>query len=232
MASTDCGDKTCSLRHQLIKDCYLYVHSNSSDCNIPCHLEGCRKELHHFINCPIWECHFNNSTTTASTTTSTAATTEMPPIPPNPTPLPTSTVSIVLYISLLMNIIFVMSIVGCYAYKKFRVRRGYEQLSQQLTQHIDRRVSLLSNDNRFFSIGSNRDSESNRSGVAGEDAARNLNFQNIPLNNDSTSLALQREAHFEMTRTFSTFRSDPNVQVEPNVQLEITNEIHEQVTTL
>ena len=96
-----------------------------------------------------------------------------------------------------------------------------------------RRVSLLSNDNRFFSIGSNRDSES---GEPSEEAARNLNFQNIPLN-DTTALSCQRQAerqaHFEMTQTFSTFRPPSNVEIEPpNVQLEITSETHELVTSL
>ena len=44
------------------------METNRSDCLIPCTLNGCRKELHHFIDCPIWHC-FDTVTTTTQTTT-------------------------------------------------------------------------------------------------------------------------------------------------------------------
>ena len=149
MTSTDCGDKVCSLRHQFLKDCFLFIHTNSTECNIPCHLEGCRKELHHAMNCPIWDCNPITTTTTSTTTTVTPTTT------PEPIPMPTSSTSILLYISLGLNLALIFVGLIWYAYWKYSRRTTYQPIEEVPM----RRLSLLSNDNRFFSVGS--DSESN-----------------------------------------------------------------------
>lgn len=84
----DCGDKICDVRYQLVPTCIYYVFSNNSNCDIPCNLEGCLKEIRLNFVCPIWQCEEKVTTTTLTplTTTSissttTAATTS--PIPNN-----------------------------------------------------------------------------------------------------------------------------------------------------
>ena len=90
-SAVDCGDKKCTLEHVMSDNCYLYFHTNSSSCNIPCNLEGCRKELHHSILCPIWKCHDVSTTTTASSTSTTTKTTTIVPTTTKTT-LSTSTI--------------------------------------------------------------------------------------------------------------------------------------------
>ena len=69
----DCGTTECFLETQLVQNCIYYLHTNNSNCDIPCKLEGCKTELHHFIMCPIWTCE-DKSTTTSTTSTSTSST--------------------------------------------------------------------------------------------------------------------------------------------------------------
>ena len=80
--------------------CYLYFHTNSTSCNIPCKLEGCRKELHHSILCPIWKCHdvLTTSTSTTMKTTTIVPTTTTTNVPTTTTTIhvpttPTTTIS-------------------------------------------------------------------------------------------------------------------------------------------
>ena len=73
-SDVDCGSKICFLSYQVVENCYLYIHTNSTECEIPCKLKGCRIELHHFVTCPIWHCHDVVVTTTTSTTTTSAST--------------------------------------------------------------------------------------------------------------------------------------------------------------
>ena len=87
-SDVDCGSKICFLTHSVAENCYVYMPSNNSDCDIPCKLKGCKTELHHFIDCPIWRC-FDVITTTAVpliTTTTSPMTTK-----PTTTPKPTTT---------------------------------------------------------------------------------------------------------------------------------------------
>ena len=63
-----CRDKVCFLDFVVVPDCYVYLYTNDTNCDIPCQVSGCQKELHHFISCPIWTC--NDLTTTLSTSTS------------------------------------------------------------------------------------------------------------------------------------------------------------------
>ena len=60
-----CRDKVCFLDFVVVPDCYVYLYTNDTNCDIPCQVSGCQKELHHFISCPIWTC--NDLTTTLST---------------------------------------------------------------------------------------------------------------------------------------------------------------------
>ena len=120
-SDVDCGTKICFLTHKLLDNCYLYVHTNSTLCDIPCNLNGCGRELHHFIDCPIWQCQdyrtttkATTSTTTATTTTAKSTTTTMP----NPTttnfapvtfsPLPPLDHPVYLYSSIAFNILLVL----------------------------------------------------------------------------------------------------------------------------
>jgi hypothetical protein len=62
LTGIDCGDKECFLRHEMKKKCVLFLHTNNTDCEIPCKLDGCDTEVHSFMNCPIWECNlFTNN---------------------------------------------------------------------------------------------------------------------------------------------------------------------------
>ena len=71
----DCGNKTCFLEHIMLPDCYIYLHTNRTSCDIPCQLDGCDRELHHFISCPVWICNPKTTTTTTTTATTTTKTT-------------------------------------------------------------------------------------------------------------------------------------------------------------
>ena len=73
----DCGTKVCYLTHVMLTNCFVYLHTNNTECDIPCNLKGCERELHHFINCPFWQCH-DIPTTTISTTTPKTTTTTNP----------------------------------------------------------------------------------------------------------------------------------------------------------
>lgn len=61
--------------YELRENCLVYLHSNNSNCSIPCKTSGCERELHHYISCPIWSCVPFLTTTTVSTTTNTLTTT-------------------------------------------------------------------------------------------------------------------------------------------------------------
>jgi len=71
----DCGDKQCFLEHHFMQNCLIYVPTNNTECQIPCKLKGCSKEVHHFISCPVWMCLPHTTTTTSTTTTSMTTTT-------------------------------------------------------------------------------------------------------------------------------------------------------------
>ena len=233
MTSTDCGDKICSLRHQFLKDCYLLIHTNKTDCNIPCHLEGCKKELHHFMNCPIWECNSSTTTTTSTSTESTATTTYTTTTSgPTPMPIPISTTSILLYISIGINLVFVLIGLIMFAYRKYCQRAPYQPIQEELP--LRRRVSLLSNDNRFFSVGSESESETNDqrvdtgSGLASNTGAgsgltsntgaipkRSTQFETVNLQSpdDATpSTSLQSHGNSPLPRysNYSTFKPATN----------------------
>jgi hypothetical protein len=82
----DCGDKSCFVEYILLPDCYLYIHEhNDTKCEIPCNLEFCCRELHHYISCPVWHCTSHTTTTTTKTTTTTS------PLSTSTTSVPAST---------------------------------------------------------------------------------------------------------------------------------------------
>jgi hypothetical protein len=93
----DCGSKICFLTYQVIPNCFLYLHNNNTNCEIPCNLQNCTKELHHFITCPVWRCHdlipttTKTTTTTARTTTTSKRTTTSTTTLKTTTALPTTT---------------------------------------------------------------------------------------------------------------------------------------------
>lgn len=241
--SIHCHDKECSLSHQILANCVIFLHTNNSNCNIPCELDGCRKEMHHYMNCPIWNC-IPYTTTTMTTTTSTpyttttmttttstqtttvtdttTTTTEMPFPPICPT---FRTESILLYISFFLNILFVLIIIALviYLYKKMYVR-------QSQNSNRTRRVSLLDNNDHYFSIGSNDANESNSENLPllERNCRRNQNqaSSSIPVNNSPTfeNIALtpnsplsmrnqvaEDQTEFRVRHGFSTYKSNANV---------------------
>lgn len=167
-SAIDCGDKQCSLTHKIMQNCIIYLHTNATDCVIPCKLGGCKTEMHHYINCPTWECN-PYTTTTPSTTTSTMTTTTMTSEPaPSPSPTELDFEKVILYISLGLNLLFVLTIIALGLYiKKCTIR------PRQIIR--SRRLSLLPDDSRYFSLGSDDSNETNTS------------RENIPLLQHQTS---------------------------------------------
>ena len=118
ISSVDCGDKECSINHRFMDRCKIFLHTNVTDCKIPCVLDGCQSEVHHFMNCPVWECH--DYTTTTATTTTTTITTTIPDsstVPPDPVPSNMSIYDIVFYTSLGVNAFFFFALITCITYK-------------------------------------------------------------------------------------------------------------------
>lgn len=204
--SIDCHDKECSLRHQILANCIVYLHTNNSNCNIPCKLDGCEKEMHHYINCPIWNCipyTTTTSTTTSTTLQTTTQTTDTTSTPystdttttpqttsrpsPSPNPCPTfETQSIMLYISILLNIFFVIIVIflSIYIHKK-------KFAPKSKNTHNRRRVSLLDNNDHYFSIASESSHESTT--------------ENLPL--------LDRNPNASMLRNRANLGLTPPVQI-------------------
>jgi hypothetical protein len=58
MGSIDCVDKVCFLTYQLLETCVVYLHPNSSRCEIPCKLDGCQINILNGVECPLWHCNF------------------------------------------------------------------------------------------------------------------------------------------------------------------------------
>ena len=148
----DCGSKICVLTHEVVDNCYLYIHKNGTDCEIPCKLEHCTKELHHFIACPIWHCHDISTTTQTTTTTQKTTTTTSPSTTtsilttttydPNPFtlgPLPPLDHPGYLYGSFALNILFFLVISGMLIAKckKALIRRFRNRNRQGQSQAAD-----------------------------------------------------------------------------------------------
>ena len=158
------------------ENCYLYIHKNNSGCEIPCKLENCVKELHHFIDCPIWTCKdFNPTTTTAQTTTTTTTKTTPPistttPDTPSPfiplIPLPIDQ-PVVIYSSLVLNILLILLLIIIFYYKckkcitrrirNFRNRNARPFVDnlegdQNVETELTNARQIPSNRNRFFSL--------------------------------------------------------------------------------
>lgn len=134
-----------------MQNCEVYLHTNNTDCNVPCKLRGCQKEMHHYINCPIWEC--SKYTTTPIPTTTTEAPTEATTSTTSPKPCPTFEVqNVLLYSSLPLNVIFLFLLI---LLTQFICKRRLSEQNIQRARHdlVTRRTSLLDNDNRYFSIG-------------------------------------------------------------------------------
>ena len=172
-STIDCGQKECLLRHQLLKDCIVYSHKNNTDCMIPCKLDNCEKTFHHFMNCPIWECHSKttttSTTTTEKTTTTSKTTTErtttatpdytttstFSPTTPIPSPVEFH-YSILFFLSIGIHCITLFAICCFCFYRRSRYCRRFRRRRQRSRSN----VPLLPNDHRFFSIGSENDSNS------------------------------------------------------------------------
>lgn len=165
--SIDCGDKQCSLSHRILQNCVIYLHTNNTECAIPCKLDGCKTEMHHYINCPIWECT-SYTTTTMTTTSSTATTTNTPDTtslsPPSPNPTDLDYYSLALYISLGLNALFATIIIVLSLYIK-KTRTWHQQIGRQSVRQ--RRVSLLPNNNRYFTLASEDDDSNDTESTAG-----------------------------------------------------------------
>lgn len=145
----DCGDKQCYVEYRVLSNCYLILETNNTDCQIPCTMNGCDTELHHFIPCPIWSCNPFTTTTSSTTTTSTTERPQPRPVEPTMNPL--------IYTSIVLNIFF-FGIVFAFLIVKFRT-----QITNRFGRGSNRRTENQNdetNPNRFFSIG-NEDNEEN-----------------------------------------------------------------------
>jgi hypothetical protein len=143
----DCGDKECVLEYRVMPDCYLFLETNNTNCQIPCKLEGCETELHHFISCPVWLCEPTTTSTpkTTSSTTSSTSTTQKPrPIDPS------KHMSPLIYVSIVLNILLVGLVMA------FVVVKVRTWITTQITRFRNRNQTTDPEDrhpnpNRFFS---------------------------------------------------------------------------------
>jgi hypothetical protein len=155
-------------------NCYLYFAKKGTDCQIPCKLEPCSRELHHFIDCPVWSCIPTTSTTTTSTTTASTTTTSTTtttiqttatttttakPVPIIPIPIDHPTV---IYSSIAINVVLLFTLIVVFYYKckkctlrRIRNFRNRNERSENARPHL-RIDSVL--DNEIDSILSNANS--------------------------------------------------------------------------
>jgi hypothetical protein len=56
MGSIDCGDKVCYLTYEILESCVVYLPTNSSECQIPCKLHGCKTRILNGVRCALWQC--------------------------------------------------------------------------------------------------------------------------------------------------------------------------------
>ena len=196
----DCGSKICFLSHVMLENCFVFVHNNHTDCEIPCKLENCDKELHHFIACPVWKCHDIQTTTTRPTTTTTfttstkstmtTATTPSLPTPITLSPLPPLDHPGYLYGSFALNILLFLILSGLLIAKckkciirRFRNRRQRSQ-SQPLASDVERPANAANPGNPIVRP---RDTNQRRRPYFGfdtsssEDLNTRSNDENVPL---------------------------------------------------
>ena len=157
----DCGDRQCFLEYKVLPDCFIYLETNNTNCIIPCKLEGCEREFHHFIVCPLWHCEVL-TTSTKSTTSTTASTTSMTTTSFT-TPSSTTTerpsshkMSALIYTSIVFNI-FLFAILFAFVIHKIRARWQRYQLTRPQNSSENERP-LPPDPNQYYSIGSS-DSE-------------------------------------------------------------------------
>jgi hypothetical protein len=189
LGSVECSDKECVLEHKLMQNCIIYLHSNNTNCKIPCDLSGCRTEMHHFMNCPIWQCTFypNTSTTTTTTTSIPDFTTTN-----GPNPFPPQSHDSILYSSLLINVIFVLGLLFL-AFQK--LKKWHRSRNARIS--VQRRSPVLENDHPYFSVATeDSNSDSNESPTANQQSGEVVgefvqiltNDRNVPiLQNSLTS---------------------------------------------
>lgn len=115
MQEVNCEDKVCFLEFHFKKVCSIYQNNGTNDCSIPCSMTTCETEVYKNINCPIWTC-VSKVTSTLSPLTSTNM------------PLPKQSTTIVMIVSLIINVILftMIGIIVVMRIKSFRRRRHYQ----------------------------------------------------------------------------------------------------------
>lgn len=162
LSEIDCGDKKCSLHHRYVEKCTVFLHTNVTNCKIPCQLDGCKTEIRHYMNCPIWECNYYTTTPVPSTTSTESSTSAPAPAPPS-----FSTIDIVLYMSLGINGLFFLALIIFIAVKICKKKLQYRRtLNAAAADAAARNASfpiLPPTDNRFFSLASRNESNATSS---------------------------------------------------------------------
>ena len=178
----DCGDRQCFLEYRVLPDCDLILETNNTACIIPCVMDGCERELHHFIPCPLWNCEAKSTTSSTSTPSTTSSTSTPSTTNPSSTttsynPNKPSEMSALIYTSIVLNIFFV-AILLAVVIVKCRI-----QISTTLANFRARRSATVDpapaqtntrenpDPNEHFSVGSNSDDES-EIGLAGHNDER------------------------------------------------------------
>jgi hypothetical protein len=203
----DCGDKKCSLHHRYLDKCTIFLHTNVTNCKIPCQLEGCKIEIRHFMNCPVWEC--NDYTTTPMTTTSTESSSTSRPTP-HPHPPSHSLLDIVLYSSLGVNAFFLLGLFFFTIFKICKKRQEQRQRNRTQAAYRQRFPSLLPNDNAYFTLG-------------GHSSSGHSSNENIPLLNRNPQATNPQATFYSDTLTShvslsSTPTSTTPIVIQPEIQ--------------
>jgi hypothetical protein len=167
----DCIDKKCYLVHQLRQICVITLPTNNTDCSIPCLTSGCDHETHRNIVCPIWLCEPHTTTSTTSTTsttfsttsttlsttehttTTTATSTTTSSSTTTAPPIPTSCHSVLLYLSVGLNVVLIVSFLVLLFYF-LKIRKENRQFDEQIRRALQPQVNRFTGQVGMFSIDS------------------------------------------------------------------------------
>lgn len=155
VTAVDCFNKTCELTYEVVPNCYIYVQDEQDpSCQIPCNLNACTVELHHFILCPLWTCESKTSTTTLAPLPPSSTPNPFPPSPShmcsNPLCISSVTVNALIIFAILIGVIL-------YKVKQTRrARTAFNDNNESPTNDYDLQHSPIVRARReFFGIGNN-----------------------------------------------------------------------------
>lgn len=106
--------------------CKILLPTNSTSCNIPCVTTGCKIEVHHDMNCPIWICEPNPDPTTTMSPSSSSEPTPDPPQPDHSTSF-----SVSIFFNILFGLVL-LAVLASYGFRRFKkTRQNYNRIEMR-----------------------------------------------------------------------------------------------------